>query len=810
MNRRIATLVTFYLSGLLGCAPHDDAGGHPSAGTVDDGSEQKTLTDPSAQVTLPLEVFGPSGTRVAVSFDLAAPVDDVTHLLVTCHSCGYNDHALDSDPTRIKAAVQVNEGPLVALKHYTKAGRTVVGNPDIVLLKPDDDNYGGVGGGFRTNTMIVPISGLREGQNTLSFEHVSANLASIGFRILGFNLLRGPSPDATVLPSSLFRQDSPSTWTVAATVGSTNATAIQNAVNSGRNLWNKNGHLYDPYLDALDGAVGTGVSPLNGRIRASCAGCHAQDGRDLKYFNYSDRSIIERAVFHRLTRNQGRNIAAYIRSLTMPVVAAARPWNPPYQPGPGMDSRRAYAWAAGAGLEAVLDSDADMRPYLFPKGETYAQVGAVASRFGKLNMRELPIALQLPDWNQWLPMVHPSDAFDASRAPVNQDPTGAAVGRPFYEVLYDEVKASPTPTRLGAFLGQLAGWIGRGATCFTQKSENGATVRGANGVIAQSLRLGPSVPPNISDERCKELLEDRELARPLELAKHGLIAWSTIKLWEIQHSNNLETRGAGQVAPICAGRTCVNASEARGWLNYSPDPTSARVVQMRSDVFTRAPHLLAHNSRYFLSQSAAVGAYETSAWYHLQMVLNPGYRRVMTSHFPYTQGFIERLASESDTSQSFRFWASLIKQRQLQTNGNYGMENGLDLRTAQPFIYYSDDPGNTSVRAGVGAKLWKQLIEIMLRDMLQDARNATEEDWLNAKALSAVQPPSSRDFSPCESCFEPGSRPNPFTTSMTGRNTARLIPRLRLVGVNETVIGQLLDWSEIMWPFGPWDELRNP
>jgi hypothetical protein len=30
---------------------------------------------------------------------------------------------------------------------------------------------------------------------------------------------------------------------------------------------------------------------------------------------------------------------------------------------------------------------------------------------GNLNARQIPIALQLPDWNQWLPHVHPKDAW---------------------------------------------------------------------------------------------------------------------------------------------------------------------------------------------------------------------------------------------------------------------------------------------------------------------------------------------------------------------------------------------------------------
>src|SRR5207245_1860477 len=33
---------------------------------------------------------------------------------------------------------------------------------------------------------------------------------------------------------------------------------------------------------------------------------------------------------------------------------------------------------------------------------------------GNLDPREIPLALQLPDWNHWLPRVHPLDAWGAA------------------------------------------------------------------------------------------------------------------------------------------------------------------------------------------------------------------------------------------------------------------------------------------------------------------------------------------------------------------------------------------------------------
>jgi len=51
-------------------------------------------------------------------------------------------------------------------------------------------------------------------------------------------------------------------------------------------------------------------------MRAKCSDCHAQDGRDLKYFNYSNNSM-GRSIFHGLTAAQGDLIASYIRSLNI-------------------------------------------------------------------------------------------------------------------------------------------------------------------------------------------------------------------------------------------------------------------------------------------------------------------------------------------------------------------------------------------------------------------------------------------------------------------------------------------------------------
>jgi len=110
-------------------------------------------------------------------------------------------------------------------------------------------------------------------------------------------------------------------------------------------------------------------------------------------------------MFHGLAPLQGDQIASYIRSLTTP--SPGRPWNPPYQPGPGLDSKPVEQWSAGAGLDAVPDTDQDGVNKMFPSG---IYNGALSAD-GNMNVRETAIPMQLLDWNSWLPTTHPLDAW---------------------------------------------------------------------------------------------------------------------------------------------------------------------------------------------------------------------------------------------------------------------------------------------------------------------------------------------------------------------------------------------------------------
>lgn len=727
-------------------------------------------------VTLPIEVLGTAGIQKSVSFILAS-TSGITDLYLRCNACGYEDITLNKNASMVKATVRVNGGAAIALKRFTE-GSTVYGNSQIKVIGGEAD-YGGIGGTFRTVRFMVPVSGLKVGLNTLTFEHVNPAAPSIGFRIIDLNLLQNGDINRKVLPASVFVQDDPSKW-----LAPRNNSAD---IAAGGRLWVQRDKLYDVSFDRTDGQ-GNGQGVINGRMHASCSNCHAADGRDLKYFNFSNTAIVERSKFHGLSQAEGEQLASYIRSVNIPLVKQARPWNPTYQPGVGMDSKPVYEWAAGAGVDAILDKASDMAPYLFPRGTSITEVRAVVDRFKTLNFRELPVNIPMPEWNQWLPLIHPDDAFNTSDAAINEDNQGHSVGMPFYLKMYNDAKTNPTPDNLAGLSRDLKAWLQRDLTCVSNGLGNTDPYRAINGAVMTSLHI-PF--PKVTTSNCTSI--DRAQLANIELAKRGLTAWATVKLWEINHSQNLEERSKNVGKSITSSGRTINASEARGW------QADGR------NVFDRPPHFTGVDpQRKYLNQSAMQGIFESNAWYHLNMVLNPGYRVTMPSHFAYTYSHVELLQEYSKVNQGYLFWATLIKQRQLQTNGSYGVEAGLDLRTAQPHIYYGTarDKTKTDAQGGVGQPLWGQLATAMVEDFVADANNASAQDWANASGNSVVQDRNSTDFSACSGVctFDIGA--------YQGKNTYRVVPELRKIGVEENAIQRLIDWGQKTWPRGPWNNVR--
>ena len=343
-----------------------------------------------AQIVLPIEVLGADGTTQSVTFQVS-DASQVKGLWMQVNNLSYAD----------KASVQINQGPYVNLNNST------------VGIKGNDKIYGGIGSAVNTIKLTLPLlsGAVKNGSNTISFRFNKSDGVSIGYRVIKFNLV-----DATgnkILPQTTFTEDDPATWRAPRPA----ATDIA----AGRVL----------YETAT--LVKSSLQPV--RIKAKCLDCHTKHGRDLKYFNYSNHSIVERSKFHGLNQQQGEQIASYIRSLD--IEAPGRPWNPPYQPGPGLDAKPVSEWAAGAGIDWVLEDDNQMLPYLFPNGITSEAIATNKT----LNIRQLPIAVQLLDWKHWLPIVHPKDVWP--------DWEGSDMNKYYFEArkLLENEKANPALNR---------------------------------------------------------------------------------------------------------------------------------------------------------------------------------------------------------------------------------------------------------------------------------------------------------------------------------------------------------------------------
>src|SRR5438094_227083 len=194
-------------------------------------------------VTLPVEVGGENGTTSSVAVEV--PVRRA--------------HEVRS------LSMQVNTSAWFSLNNET----TTVAEPG--------KSYGGIGGGFSTLklTLPLPANTVVEGVNTIRFRFNYSNGVVSGFRVLAFDLLAGDS--SPVLEPGAFMQEDPNTWTP--------PLRDSDSIRAGQDLW-QNAELMASSL------------PNAQPIHAHCSDCHAHDGRDLKYFSFSNASIIARSRFH--------------------------------------------------------------------------------------------------------------------------------------------------------------------------------------------------------------------------------------------------------------------------------------------------------------------------------------------------------------------------------------------------------------------------------------------------------------------------------------------------------------------------------
>ena len=554
------------------------------------------------RVLLPVEIVGTDGTTASRTVVLnAGQAESVRSLWLQIHGLRYS----------AQASVQVNMSVWIPL------------NNDTVTIAEPGKSFGGIGGfGTLAMTLSLPSGTVVDGANTIRFRFNQTDGLASGYRVLAWNLLT--IEGKKILPPDAFAEDAPETW----------APPLPDAASilAGGKLW-RTASLVASSL------------PNSPSIQAHCADCHAQDGRDLKYFNFSNGSIVARSRFHGLSTLEGEQIASYIRSLSFP--DPGRPWNPPYQPGPGLDEQPISNWAAGAGLGWVLDQDTDALPYLLrqygpqksrPTSSPPASVSSLRDLAGQitpdifrpdgnLNPRQIPFALQLPDWSEWLPRVHPKDAW------------GPAFTRSAFAALYGGDTTAESKSKTGTK--SLRTLLEAAQT--TDHNIRPVVAAFAQWSQARRVFLRPfSKPRTVWSPELTNKVYSTQL-------------WQLVKTWEMMQEFGLEGRGRDLF-----GLT----AEPRSWCNTvlaDTAPLESHIPDGPAGVGGRA----------------VTNEYFTASWYELQIILNSGnhqHRDRGPVDWVYLIGRFPDLYAQTHQPEPTRLLVAVTKALQ-STNPHFGPDD---------------------------------------------------------------------------------------------------------------------------------------
>jgi hypothetical protein len=734
--RKILLAYTTLCALSLGCGS-DSNGAQPSAGAAGNGSVGGNASGGAAgnaagavgagtagtagdaqvgldDIALPIEVLGagdPTSPTIAATSLLVASADvaQAERLYVRCHRCGFYNapvfEALSKPVTKLKASVRVVGD---ASKPHDDAAWVDISDQN-VQLDEMPAAHGGINGALVVTGFTIALDAATRARlvaaplgNSIEFRFNGTDGDSNGYRVLDVQLRDAGG-----------RNLSPMTKRWADISAEKEAGKAPSAdAQAGAALWQGKGILR--------------ASPIVAHtLRAACASCHAADGRDLQYFNYSNHAIVQRSRFHGLSEGQGQQIAAYLRSSlhdSVPNVKQAAPWNPPYQPGPGLDAKPDYEWAAGAGIDAVLSSaEAFAKAFVgqpidsSPLSLVQAEIDAVMDPKGKLDIREMPIALELPDWNAWLPNLHPLDVWtpEAGQSEGAFETQGDEGHNPLKVVarVSSWLAAHRNPNgKYGDWShltvderNQLQAWL---ADVGSKTTDFGGGSRGTRESSDPSkpfgCQIGAAKLQALADAATIAQFDSRAYSTQafIERVDFGLYRWMIVQQWALAHTFGLEgdqTQTAGYKDETT--KQWVGEGDVRGWTYRWPS------------LFYVAPHIIhapegtgdQHRENYFAWEKPLDSFYRTNQWYQLQMTVNPGFPGASRGamDWPYHLGFTEAVVDAlRDGKLPARVSAAhLLRFFQVRTKLSQLANTDLPFDAPDP-----NDPSNLHRNGGIQSK----------------------------------------------------------------------------------------------------------
>jgi len=790
----------------------------------------------SQQIELPIEVLGEEGLAVSASFTIDQEqfnkINSTDNLYLRANNLGYQG----------KASVQVNGGSWISLTHSS-----------VKMYSPEKERGGMTNGGYNTIRFTVSISNFQVGVNTITLRFNYSDGISNGYRIIDLDVLDAASERILnnssyyVLPgtttrnyeTSYFVMDAPEDWkSPYYTKTDGEPDDLFDKVFQGKNLWyyGRNGAsgvegdpLLNNYLPTTRKGFWYGYTNLSSgkEIKAKCTSCHLQDGRDLELFSYSNTSIIERSKFHDLTEEEGKLIATYIRSLSEETPTSGgigrygRPWNPPYQPGPQLAGKPIEQWAAGAGLDAVLEEDADMFPYLFPNGVSQEELYKVFDSDATSDRTEIPVAIQFPDWKHWLPIVHPMDAYTTDDYWNDTSKT------------YDP-KEGYKKFRLH-ILDNLSTYQQQNIT-----AQQASDLMNANSAFhSEYRRFLEDGSSNIKQWRTEDGTATSKIADdiPRELAAASLARLMAVQYFEIMNEFNFQDKAH--------------------WFTQYDEEDHPKARQWFGDsyqVFEVPPHFQAcvktedanGNCLSFKGQEDATGKYDSTNWYHLQSIVNGG-EGMMQKNSPidynYQNMFILKASSASGLYEPLRYYQTLNTMYRTKTwsgGGGPNTSSGFRIRVMGPWFFY----GMTFRRnfegfeeeafpnllnkfsSGLRARVTNALLLQFLTE-IEDGEADTDGNLYNEglnklynKSNGSIYWERYTDSNDTSNKLEPKDILESeilkgdaiFGSDVIGMWVDQfyyLIPKFYDLGVDHAILERLINWCSAAWPLIDWDALRQ-
>lgn len=726
-------------------------------------------------ILLPVEVLGAEGTieerTITLTTEQLAKVDV---LWLQVNNLGYQN----------KASIRINDQDWVHLNHNT-----------VSIQSPEKERGGMAHGGHNTIRFSLPIAGLMIGLNTIQFRFNISDAISNGYRIVKLNLQ--DNNQINILDSSFFEDDDPAQWTGPYT----DAASIQ----AGKDLWYY-ADLESNYLELGKKGFWYGYE-LKGKepINAKCTSCHTQDGRDLEIFSYSNKSIIERSKFHNLNEEEGKLIASYIRSLSDEkdnVGRYGRPWNPPYQPGPELENKPIEEWAAGAGLDAVLEADKDMLPYMFPNGVNQDEV---YDRFDSDKMVDrtlLPIAIQFPDWKHWLPIIHPMDAYtknDYWNNPMAQGGRSSIFPKKGYDYFRRYLEATPPANRDPDDLMRKNRDFWYHYRFFLADGRPDRSLGGhwreREGTATQNLGDGV----------------------PRELAATSLARLMGVQFFEIMNEFDLQDKAHWFAKPE-------DQPASRQWFgeNYQVFEIPPHFQACVPSINTSDGGRIEGICNNFYGQSAATGAYESTNWYHLQLIVNGG--NGMVSHnspmdYNYHPDFIMKASGTSGIYEPLRYYHSMNAMYQFRSwSGATTPNDGKGFRIRVQGPWHIIGRSDSHQLNGFPAAAWptfldriepgltKWVLNAQLRQFLTEIRKPENSllTWNRkqnggSNELDAITKTTAdlRDMR------------DAVTLDYWADKMYYLFPEFSSLGVDCQILEEMIDWCEEAWPNIDWTRFRS-